>query len=385
MPAPRSYLDHNASAPLLTEARDALLAALDIAGNPSSVHREGQAQRRMVEKARRAIANLVSAKPDQIVFTSGATEAAATLLTPHYVMGRADLKIDHLFIAATDHPCTLAGGQFVADQITILPVNQNGLLEPETVRSALATCEGRAMLCFHWANNETGIVQPVQELVATAKQAGAIVVVDAVQAAGRLPIDMQAIGADFIILSGHKMGAPKGVGAFICASDVLRPKPLIKGGGQEHGHRSGTEAVSMLAAFGAAAECASQNDNDYSTLRDEFESALQALDSSCHIHGAQVPRLSNTSFFTIEGVKAETAQIAFDLAGLAVSSGSACSSGKTGQSHVLTAMGVGSDDGAVRISFGPGNTKNDVERALKVCAHLVERRHEKNNDKSRVA
>lgn len=385
MPAPRSYLDHNASAPLLAVARNALVAALDIPGNPSSVHREGQAQRRIVEKARRSIAHLVGAKPDQIVFTSGATEAAATLLTPHYVMGRADLAIDHLFVAATDHPCTLAGGQFAADHITILPVNADGILELETLRAALAGCAGRAIVCFHWANNETGVVQPVESLVAAAKEAGAIVIIDAVQAAGRLPIDMQSLGADFIIISGHKMGAPKGVGAFVCASDVLRPKPLIKGGGQEHGHRSGTEAVAMLAAFGAAAEYAGKYPNDYSLLRDDFESALQALDSNCHIHGARVKRLSNTSFFTLEGVKAETAQIAFDLAGLAVSSGSACSSGKTGQSHVLNAMGVESDDGAVRISFGPDNTKSDVERALNVCAHLVNRRQEKTFEKSRVA
>lgn len=377
MPAARSYLDHNASAPLMVEARDAVLAAMDIAGNPSSVHREGQAQRRMVEKARRAVAKLVHAKPDQVVFTSGATEAAATLLTPHYVMGRAGLTIDHLFVAASDHPCTLAGGQFAQSAITELPVNTDGILEPETLAEALQNHQGRALVCFHFANNETGIIQPVRALVKMAKAAGAITIIDAVQAVGRLPVDLSQLDADFILLSAHKIGGPKGVGAFVAASDVLRPKPLIVGGGQEHGHRSGTEAVPLIAGFGAAAEVACENQIDYSALRDHFESSLKALDADIHIHGANAPRLSNTSFFSLLGVKAETAQIAFDLAGLAVSSGSACSSGKTGQSHVLKAMGVESDDGAVRISFGPNNDESDVERALNVCAHLINRREEK--------
>lgn len=377
MPASRSYLDHNASAPLLESARDAVLAAMDVAGNPSSVHREGQAQRRMVEKARRSVAKLVGAKPDQVVFTSGATEAAATLLSPNYVMGRADLAMNHLFVASSDHPCTLAGGQFSKEQITELAINADGILEPETLAAALQDHEGRALVCFHWANNETGIIQPVDGLVEVAKAVGAIVIIDAVQAAGRLPVSMATLNADFILVSGHKLGGPKGVGAFVAASDVLRPKPLINGGGQEHGHRSGTEAVGLISGFGAAAEYVQEKPSNYSALRDGFESELKRLDSNVEIHGVQSPRLSNTSFFSIAGVKAETAQIAFDLAGLAVSSGSACSSGKTGQSHVLKAMGVESDDGAVRISFGPNNTLGDVKRAVDVCAHLISRREEK--------
>ena len=209
MPASRSYLDHNASAPLLRNARDAVLAAMDIAGNPSSVHREGQAQRRMVEKARRSVAKLVGAKPDQVVFTSGATEAAATLLTPNYVMGRADLAINHLFVASSDHPCTLAGGQFSKEQITELAINSDGILEPETLATALENQEGRALVCFHWANNETGVIQPVEALVTVAKAAGAIAIIDAVQAAGRLPIDMISLNADFILVSGQSLAGQK--------------------------------------------------------------------------------------------------------------------------------------------------------------------------------
>ena len=252
------YLDYNASAPLLDEARAAMLGALEIDANPSSVHAAGRAARATVQKARRQVAGLVNAKPDHVVFTSGATEAAATLLSPAYSFGRSPLTFSKLYVCEADHPCVLAGGRFAADDVVRLPVTPSGLLDMEALDKALAGHDkgaGLPLVALHWANNETGVIQPVADIAALVKAQGGVLVVDAVQALGRVPIDISSGCGDFLILSSHKIGGPRGAGAFVAASDLMMPMPLISGGGQERGHRGGTEAVANIAGFGVAAAC----------------------------------------------------------------------------------------------------------------------------------
>lgn len=379
MAVERAYLDHNASAPLLAAARAAMLAALEADGNPSSVHAEGRAARRLVETARRHVAALVGGKAEHVVFTSGATEAAATLLTPHWRMGRGALRVARLFVTAADHPCMLCGGRFPADAVTVLPVGPDGLVDLAALAMALAAHDpatGMAMVAIHAANNETGVIQPMAEIGRIAKAAKALVVVDAVQAAGRIPLDISDGSADFLILSSHKIGGPKGAGAIVGASDLLMPSPLVPGGGQERGHRSGTENVAAIAGFGAAAEQARAGLADMpavAALRDRFEAAVLTAAPGATVYGAGAPRLPNTLFFDLPDVKAETAQIAFDLAGVALSAGSACSSGRVGPSHVLRAMGLGDQASALRVSIGRSTSEREVSTFVQALKALVSR------------
>ncbi len=367
MTARRAYLDYNASAPLLPDARAAVIAALDADGNASSVHGAGRLQKTLLQGARRKVAALVNAAPDHVIFTSGATEAAALVLTPHYSMGRAALAVRHLFVAASDHPCVLGGGRFAPGDVTQLAVGADGRLDPATVDAALAAKGGMGpvILAVHLANNETGVIQPVTQLAEVARRHGAIFVVDAVQAVGRVPLDIQTLGADFLIVSAHKIGGPKGAGALIARSDLMMPMPLLSGGGQERGHRAGTENIAAIAGFGAAADATLAGISGFAALadlRDRFERTLRAAIPDLVIHGEKAARLANTSFFTVPGVKAEILQIRLDLAGFAVSSGSACSSGKVGRSHVLSAMGVTAEDGAIRVSFGPDTQPETLDQ-----------------------
>jgi cysteine desulfurase len=237
---------------------------------------------------------------------------------------------------------------------------------------------GIPMLAVMLVNNETGIIQPVREAAALVHAAGGLLVVDAVQAAGRLPVDIQALDADFLIISSHKIGGPKGVGAVISRGEVLMPKPLIRGGGQEKGHRSGTENFHAIIGFGAAAEAVAKDvverNAKVERLRERLEDEMRKAAPDVIIHGASVPRVANTSFFSLPGLKSETGQIAFDLEGVALSAGSACSSGKVGESHVLTAMGQDPKLGALRISLGPDTTDTEVDRAVAVFAKVAGRR-----------
>nr|WP_246272930.1 cysteine desulfurase family protein [Oricola thermophila] len=379
------YLDYNASAPLLAEAREAMLSALSIHGNPSSVHASGRAAKASLQKARRQVAALVNARPDHVVFTSGATEAAATLLSPRYSFGRSPLAFSKLYVSQADHPCILAGGRFAPEDVTRLPVSRTGLLDLDVLDDALAGHDkgaGLPLVAIHWANNETGVIQPIAEIATLVKSRGGVLVVDAVQALGRVPVDISDGCGDFLIVSSHKIGGPKGAGAIVAHSDLMMPMPLISGGGQERGHRSGTEAVANIAGFGAAAELAAQRLGEFpvcADLRDRFEQAVLEVAADAIIHGRDAPRLANTLFFTIPGVKAETAQIAFDLAGIALSSGSACSSGKVGKSHVLAAMGAQTDDGAIRVSFGPETEEGVLVRFRDELGAIVARAREKNH------
>ncbi|WP_312414049.1 cysteine desulfurase family protein [Shinella sp.] len=377
----RTYLDWNATAPLLPAARDAFVAALDMVGNPSSVHGEGRALRMLVEAARRDVAVLVNAAPANVIFTSGATEAANLVLTPNYRMGRTPLAIGHLYASEIEHPAIREGGRFARENVTTIPVTRAGVVDFDALETLLHNHDkatGLPMVAVMLANNETGIVQPVKAVAEIVRRHGGLLVVDAVQAVGRVPVDIEALDADFLILTSHKLGGPKGAGALVSRGEVLMPVPLIRGGGQEKGHRSGTENPAALAGFGAAARSATEEpaarNSRIAGLRDALEKGMRAATNDVIIHGAEVERVANTSFFSLPGLKSETGQIAFDLEGIALSAGSACSSGKVGQSHVLTAMGFDAALGGLRVSLGPGSTEGDVERFLAAFSRVVSRR-----------
>jgi cysteine desulfurase len=378
----RAYLDWNASAPISDQARQAVLAALDLSANASSVHAEGRAARRLVEDARTSVGALAGTKAENVVFTSGATEAAATLLTPRYRMGRSPLAVSRVYVSATDHPCILGGGQFPSDRVAVIGVDGNGVVDLAGLAAALGRHDkdkGLALVAMHVANNETGVIQPVAAIGRVAKDAGAIVAFDAVQAAGRIPLDISDGSADFLVLSSHKIGGPKGAGAIVAASDLMMPAALIPGGGQEHGHRAGTENVAAIAGFGVAAREALATlaaMDAVRAVRDAIEVEIERLALDAVFYGREAERLPNTTFFSLPGLKAETAQIAFDLAGVALSAGSACSSGRVGPSHVLKAMGH-DGEGGLRVSVGRGTTAADIDLFRKALEGIAARRNAK--------
>ncbi len=381
MAATRLYLDWNATAPLHPAARDAMLRAMDIQGNPNSVHGEGRAARAAVEAARRQVASLTGAEPAHVIFTSGATEAANMVLTPEFRMGRTPLTVSHLYVSAVEHPAVREGGRFAGDDVTEIPVTRDGTVDLAVLEGLLVShdkASGLPMVAIMLANNETGILQPVAEAAKLVQAAGGLFVVDAVQAAGRVPLDINAIGADFLIVSSHKIGGPKGAGALVTRGEVLMPKPLIHGGGQEKGHRSGTENTIAIIGFGAAAGAALEEfearNATIARLRDRLEDGMRQVAPDVIIHGERNGRVPNTCFFTLPGLKSETGQIAFDLEGVAISAGSACSSGKVGESHVLAAMGCDPKLGALRISLGSATTEADIDRAIAVLARIAGRR-----------
>jgi cysteine desulfurase len=365
----RLYFDWNATALLRPQARAAMLAALDATGNPSSVHAEGRAARRLIEAARESVAALVGAEPRNVVFTSGGTEANMLALAP---AGAADGRArGRLLVSAIEHPSVLAGGRFPAAAVEQLPVTGEGQIDLAALERRLALHGERLLVSLMLANNETGVVQPVSEAARRIHAAGGLLHVDAVQGAGRIPCDINDLGADLLTVSGHKIGAPKGVGALIRRNAAMPlPDPLVKGGGQEHGARAGTENVAGIAGFGAAAAAArvglAAESARTAALRDRLEAGLRAATPEVVIFGAGVERLPNTTLFAVPGMKAETAVIAFDLEGIAVSSGAACSSGKVQPSHVLAAMGVAAElaPAAVRVSLGPTTAESDVDRFI---------------------
>ena len=366
----RSYFDWNATAPLRPQAEAALREALAVPGNPSSVHAEGRAARRLVERAREEVAALVGADPGNVVFTSGGTEANMLALTPSIETGNDKLPRDRLLLSAVEHTSVRSGGRFPRDRVEDIPVNSDGGIDLAALSDAVRRAS-LPLVSLMLANNETGVVQPVAEAAAITHAAGGLLHVDAVQGPGRIPCDIAALGADLLTISAHKLGGPKGVGALVRRSDhVHLPEPLIRGGGQERGLRAGTENVAGIVAFGAAAAAAREQGpaeaERMRTLRDALETGLKAITPRAVIFGEAAERLPNTTLFAVEGMKAETAVIAFDLEGIAVSSGAACSSGKVQPSHVLAAMGVSPalTRGAVRVSLGWCTTDADVERFL---------------------
>ncbi len=374
-----AYLDWNATAKLRPEAQAAVTAALGVTGNPSSVHAAGRAARRLIEDARDKVAALVGVTSRDVVFTSGGTEANMLALTP--ALGEV------LLISAIEHPSVRSGGRFAAAED--IAVTAAGVVDLVALERQLAG-RSRPLVSLMLANNETGVIQPVAKAAALVHAAGGLLHVDAVQGPGRIACDFKALGADLMTLSSHKIGGPQGVGALI-RRDGLTLDSQIKGGGQERGARAGTENVAGIAGLGAAAEAVRQGWTAeaarMAALRDGLEAGIKAIAPKAVIFGAEAARLPNTTLFSVPGMKAETAVIAFDLEGVAVSSGAACSSGKVAPSHVLAAMGVAPElaRGAIRVSLGYATSDDDVGTILKAWGKLSESLYKAGNQQEIAA
>jgi cysteine desulfurase len=374
----RSYLDHNATSPVRTEVAEAAARALLLPGNASSVHSEGRTARAAIEAAREKVAALVGAKAKDVIFTSGGTEANTMVLSPS-LRRAGERGAVRLLLGAAEHPSVLDGHRFQADLVERIPVGANGLVDLDVLAARLdAVADGPALVSLQAANSETGVIQPVAAAARLVRARGGLIHTDAVQAAGRIPVEMAELGVDAVTLSAHKLGGPKGVGALVLASDRLEiADRLLRGGGQERGYRAGTENVAAIVGFGVAAEIAQRmlaaERVRVAALRDEAEAHLRRIAPDAVVFGAAAERLPNTLAFAVPGLKAETALIAFDLEGVALSSGSACSSGKVGPSHVLAAMGVERSlaQGALRVSFGWNSTREDVLRFAGTCEKVV--------------
>ena len=359
-----TYLDHNATTPLRPEAAAAMAEALAMTGNPSSVHRFGRHVRRKIEAAREAIATLAGARPEGVIFTSGGTEANNLALAG---TGRT-----RILVSAGEHDSV----RNAAPGAVPIPLTGEGLVEPSALDARLGESETPALVSIMLANNETGAIQPIAELTRIARSHGALFHCDAVQAAGKLAFDLEVLGVDMISLSAHKLGGPPGVGALILAGD-LDIAPALRGGGQERGRRAGTENLPGIAGFGAAAQAARAGLDKAAALadlRDEMERQLRHLAPEIRIFAEAAPRLANTCCFAAPGLAAETQVMALDLAGVAVSAGSACSSGKVAPSHVLAAMGAGAAAGsAIRVSLGWNSEVGDIEHFLRAWGALYSR------------
>ncbi len=379
MTSERSYLDHNATAPLRPAARDAMLAVLGRVGNASSVHREGRAARGAIDRAREAVASLCGASARDVIFTSGATEANVLALSPAVELearpGAEGVKgFDRLLVLATEHPCVLEGHRFPAHRTTLLGVDRNGVIDLDALDAALseARAQGeRPLVAVQAANNETGVLQPIPEIALRVHAAGGLLHCDAVQIPGRLPVDAATAGADMLALSAHKLGGPQGVGALVLRAGGIHLRDrLLRGGGQEQGARAGTENAAGIVGFGAAAADLVDTRTEAErlrALREETEAGIRSIAPDAVIFGAGAERLPNTTALAIPGFAAETALMRFDLAGVALSSGSACSSGKVRRSHVLVAMGVAPELAAcaLRVSYGSTSSRADVIRFLR--------------------
>jgi cysteine desulfurase len=370
----RVYLDWNATAPLRPEAREAMAAAWDLIGNPSSVHAEGRASRRLVEEARAVIAEAVGASARNVIFTSGGTEANSLALTPG-LRRNSGLPVNRLVVTGIEHPSVLAGGRFSTEALAILGVDRSGVVDLDRLRQILAG-GAPALVSVMSANNETGALQPVREVAEIVHGAGGLLHVDAIQAFGKISFDFKEMNADLISVSAHKIGGPKGIGALVLADGLHGLEASIRGGGQEQGRRAGTENVFGIAGFSAAVKAAMaslQGEMDrVKKLRERLETGLRQT-RGVIVFSETTSRLPNTTLFTVPGLKAETAVIGFDLEGIAVSSGSACSSGKVQPSHVLEAMGVGTElaKGAVRLSLGWSTTEADIDCGLEAWRKLA--------------
>jgi cysteine desulfurase len=366
---PRVYLDHNATAPLRPAARAAMCDALDLCGNASSIHAEGRAARAMIEAARVEVAAFAGVAPKNVVFTSGGTEALNLALTPHIETAEEKRPFSLLLAGAGEHMAVLAGHRFPAARLERIGLTSQGVIDLAALRAALsrASAEGhRVMVALQAANNETGVVQPVETAAEMVHAAGGYLVCDAVQAAGRINCDAESLGADTIILSAHKFGGPKGAGAICFRSEASHIKEaLVRGGGQERGLRAGTESIAAIAGMAAAAIAAKARlGTEAAALaawRDELETEVSRVAPEAVFFGRGADRLPNTSCFAIPFIEAQVLLISLDLEGIAVSSGSACSSGKVKSSHVLSAMAVEPEvaQGALRVSLGWNSRRED--------------------------
>jgi cysteine desulfurase len=376
------YLDHNATSPLRPECLSAMTHALAVGGNPSSVHAKGRAARAITEDAREKVARLAGAKAEQVIFTSGATESNNLALfgAVEGSLAEGETRITRIFVLGIEHSSVLATADRLAERFPWvktqrLPVTADGVIDLEGLRVALREGKGRALVTVMAANNETGVVQPIAEAAKLVREAGALLLVDAVPAAGKIKLDFSL--CDYMILSAHKIGGPQGAGALV-VREAVPLQPQLVGGGQQKGLRAGAENLSGIAGFGAAAHTLEDGEGERARiqhLRDHFEAALKQAVPEAVIFGAAQPRLCSTSCFAIPGLTAETALIGLDLDGVMMSSGSTCSSGKVAVSHVLEAMKVEEQlaGGALRASFGWSSTMEDVNAAIASLVKLRER------------
>lgn len=357
MSVERIYLDWNATAPLLPEARVAMTDALDLLGNPSSVHKEGRAARASLERARDKVAGLLKTRPADVVFTSGATEANNCVLAAGW---------DVVALSALEHDSIREPARRHARSLVDLPLLSSGVIDLATLSERLSRHDnGNRLFCLQLANNETGVIQPTAAAAAIARAQGWSVLCDAVQGAGRIDLGSLADDADYVVVSAHKLGGPKGAGALVARATARAPAASL-GGGQERRRRSGTENVPAIAGFGAAAESAGARlgaMESVRAMRERLESGLRAATPAVQIVGEAAQRLPNTSCFALAGLPAELAIVKLDLAGFAVSAGAACSSGKVAQSTVLTGMGLPGEvaRSAIRVSIGPTTTMAEID------------------------
>ncbi len=378
------FCDHNATSPLRPACRDAITLALTIGGNPASVHAAGRAARAIVEDAREAVARLAGAQADEVIFTSGATESNFLALwgAVEGAMSESEkpVRITRLFVSAIEHSSVLKAAQRLAERsagvrLELIPVTGEGVVDTEALRILLREGKGRALIAVMAANNETGIVQPVAEISKLAREAGALLLVDAVTAAGKIDLDFTL--CDYMTLSAHKLGGAQGAGALAVRTGAPFAPQLV-GGGQQKGLRAGTENLSGIAGFGAAAKEALHDGAERArvkALRDGFEKNLKAAIPGVTVFGEKVERLGNTSNVALPGLMGENIVIALDLDGVLVSSGSSCSSGKITPSHVLSAMGVEESlaGASLRVSFGWNSIKEDADAVVASLVRLNSR------------
>jgi cysteine desulfurase len=384
--AVRAYLDHNASSPLRPAAAEAMARALQLAGNPSSVHAEGRAARAAVDRARHQVAAAVGGEARNVIFTSGATEALNMALRPSPALTfRSGAKrTERLLILATEHSAALAGGGFAADAIECIPVGTDGRADLGWLQrrlGELATIDGKfapVTVAMQLANSETGVIHPIREASRIADNYGALFICDSVPSLGRISVSLPELNVDAVVLSAHKFGGPKGVGALVLNGDhAFIEEPLLKGGGQEMRRRSGTENLAGIVGMGIAAEEAvaalPAEASRLAALRNDMLARFRAIRPDLVVFGEAAARLPNTAAIALPGLKAETAVIAFDLANVAVSSGAACASGKVKRSHVLDAMGVAPElaDGLLRFSLGWTTTSAEIDIAAAAFAKIA--------------
>lgn len=362
----RIYLDYNATAPIRPDVIDGMSKIMHHVGNPSSIHQEGREARKIIEQARQNVSELVGCHPKQVIFTSGATESNNMLLKGYAPHRR-------ILVSATDHPSIIYGGV----DVELIPVHTNGLTDLVALEDLLKKDKTPSFVSIIMVNNETGVIQPIKEIGTLVKQYDGLFHTDAAQAAGRIPLHFPSMGVDFLSLSAHKMGGPHGMGAIIMQNGTNPPK-LIHGGGQERRQRAGTENVAGIHGFGIAAEIALDNLENFSKLkayRTQIETAFKSSHPNVLINGEEAPRVANTTSLTIEGFDASTLLMSFDLEGIAVSTGSACSSGSVQASHVLKAMGATDSQAksGLRISSGWATTQGDIDAFIKSWTKIIQR------------
>jgi cysteine desulfurase len=374
-----TYLDHNASAPLLPEARDAIVAALALTGNPSSVHGHGRALRTLIDDARAKVAKLAGATREQVVFTGSATEA----ITQAIVGGARALGIEGIVVSAGDHTAALKAAEATGLPVTVVGLDADGVIEVDAIAEAMARADAdgtKLLVAVHLVNNETGVIQPVDRIEVLVGASPHYLFVDAVQAFGKIALEFAARPPDMMAVSAHKIGGPAGIGALLMKGHADQVR-LIPGGGQETGRRGGTEAAALIAGFGAAAEAFP--DKFYAAhtaaLIDKTEAGLRELTPDLVVFGEQAERIGNVTNFAVPGLKNAVAMMGLDLKGISISSGSACSSGKVGPSHVLKAMGVSPELGecAMRLSVGWNSTEADIAAFLDGFGEVLDRHRQR--------